>query len=93
MWLATIDASGHDAPVKEKPRWMQQISTGLENFLSNAHDPWLSEADRDPLACDSCCTCFDTSLGWDKKKGPKFPLQQKNEVFEALLRVLVSTPP
>ncbi|XP_050730127.1 sodium channel protein 60E-like isoform X4 [Eriocheir sinensis] len=80
-WKTVKDASGHDAPVKEKPRWMQQISTGLENFLSNAHDPWLSEADRDPLACDSCCTCFDTSLGWDKKKGPKFPLQQKNETF------------
>ncbi|XP_045110283.1 sodium channel protein 60E-like isoform X5 [Portunus trituberculatus] len=80
-WKTVKDASGQPAPSKEKPRWMQQISTGLENFLSNAHDPWLSEADRDPLACDSCCTCFDNALGWDKKKGPKFPLQQKNETF------------
>ncbi|XP_069952199.1 sodium channel protein para-like isoform X2 [Cherax quadricarinatus] len=80
-WKTVKDASGHDPPVKERPRWMQRLATGVENFLSNAHDPWLSEADRDPLACDLCCGCFDTTFGWDKKKGPKFPLQQKNETF------------
>ncbi|XP_042233156.1 uncharacterized protein LOC121873582 [Homarus americanus] len=78
-WKTVKDASGHEPPIKEKPRWMQRLSTGLENFLSNAHDPWLSEADRDPLACDSCCSCFDTTFGWNKKRGPKFPLHQKNE--------------
>ncbi|XP_071550553.1 sodium channel protein 1 brain-like isoform X3 [Panulirus ornatus] len=80
-WQTVKDASGHDPPVKQRPRWLQRLATGLENFLSNAHDPWLSEADRDPLACDACCGCFDNTFGWDKKKGPRFPLQQKNETF------------
>ena len=36
---------------QERPRWLDKMYNGLESFVTNAHDPWLSEADRDPLAC------------------------------------------
>lgn len=44
----------------ERPKWLDKMYTGIESFVTNAHDPWLSEADRDPLACQECCTCFAT---------------------------------
>ncbi|XP_066950871.1 sodium channel protein 1 brain-like isoform X1 [Macrobrachium rosenbergii] len=79
-WATVKEARGHLPPAKERPRWMQRVATGLENFISNAHDPWLSEADRDPLACDAGCGCLDPTT-WNKKTGPMFPRHQKNETF------------
>lgn len=45
----------------ERPKWLDKMYTGIESFVTNAHDPWLSEADRDPLACQECCTCFSST--------------------------------
>ncbi|KAF2368729.1 hypothetical protein FHG87_000527, partial [Trinorchestia longiramus] len=52
-------AVGND-DTHERPKWLNKMYTGIESFVTNAHDPWLSEADRDPLACQECCTCFAT---------------------------------
>ena len=52
----------------QEPRWLKKIYTGFERFLTNANDPWLSEADKDPLACESC-SCFQSCFGG----GPKRP--------------------
>ncbi|XP_068207434.1 sodium channel protein 60E-like [Palaemon carinicauda] len=82
-WATVKEARGHLPPAKERPRWMQRVATGLENFISNAHDPWLSEADRDPLACDAGCGCLDPTT-WNKKTGPMFPRHQKNELIKRI---------
>ncbi|XP_076054052.1 sodium channel protein 1 brain-like isoform X2 [Oratosquilla oratoria] len=50
-------ADGRD-PNSKRPTWVRRFFSGLENFINNAHDPWLSEADRDPLACEGCGRWF-----------------------------------
>ena len=65
--LIDSGVAGHGS---RTPGWISKVFSGLESFITNAHDPWLSEADRDPLACNDCCNCWDGILG-SSRRGAK----------------------